>query len=140
MDNIEKISLQKIFNLAWEHFIVRDEPPAVYNGACMYLTRDGRKCAVGLALPDGHPSQKFECSFAHLVEGHPELFDESVKRMTRLRTRLRLDEFQRRLHDSMSDRVSDNAGWCYTLDERKEEYLAVAKDYGLTVPEDSAAR
>ena len=137
MDNIEKISLQKIFNLAWEHFIVRDEPPAVYNGACMYLTRDGRKCAVGLALPEGHMMQNLRVPFGTMVEMYPEMFDEDV-RSTSARN---LSLFQFRLHDHMAFRGGvTEVAWVRTLDERKEAYLAVAKDYGLTVPEDSAAR
>ena len=137
MDNTEKISLQKIFNLAWEHFIVRDEPPAVHEGSCTYLTPDGRKCAVGLALPDGHPSQGAGVPLGDLVDRYPPLFSNGVRRTQRSK----LNRFQFLLHDSLVSRGGIiEKSWVYSLDERKEEYLRVAHEYGLTVPEDSAAR
>lgn len=28
------------------------------SGKCQYLTEDGRKCIIGLFIPDGHPAQE----------------------------------------------------------------------------------
>lgn len=58
----EPITLQQVFNLAWQAFIVEGKPPAIENGQCTYrVSRIGdedpalracSKCAIGLALAD----------------------------------------------------------------------------------------
>lgn len=40
---------------------------------CRYLMSDGRKCAVGLFIPDGHAGQGITSGFDELVFEHPEL-------------------------------------------------------------------
>lgn len=40
---------------------------------CRYLTEDGRKCAVGIHIPDGHPAQHLQMTVADLEKVHPEL-------------------------------------------------------------------
>lgn len=125
----EKITLQRIFDLAWEHFIVGDGEPAWNREKhrCQYLTDDGRKCAVGLALPDGHSSQDAHMGFQSLYLEYPELFDESVHV-----ARYYLDEFQRHLHDQLIE----GGEWRYSKEDRRQGYLQVARDFGLNVPGD----
>lgn len=120
----QKITLQQIFNLAWEHFIIRQEEPGVEGEICMYLTSDGRKCAIGLALPDGHDATKSRMTFPGLVRTWPELFD--VPNHDHL-----LWRFQMLLHDALVV----NGKWNLSLDERASRYREVAKEYGLTVPD-----
>lgn len=130
----EKITLQKIFDLAWEHFIVGDGKPA-YDGwtGCSYETRDGRKCAVGLALPP-HPEDpegedcEYEGSFGSVASKYPELFDERILRLSYNR----LVEFQVSLHDRFVD--STNGEWNCPKEDRKASYLRVAEEFGLIVP------
>lgn len=125
------ITLQQIFNAAWQAFIVENKPPAynIRNGACCYLTEDGRKCAVGLVLPDGHEAQRYGCAFNGLVNVHPTLFDTNIRRMDMQD----LNNFQCELHDGL---ICDETGeWNKTLEERKEWYRGVAAKYNLTVPE-----
>lgn len=50
-------------------------------GRCQYLTEDGRKCAVGLVIPDGHPAQAEECAAVVLYERHPDLVERIPKGM-----------------------------------------------------------
>ena len=123
----DKITLQKIFDLAWEHFIVGDGEPAwsKEKRRCQYLTEDGRKCAVGLALPEGHSSQQAHKGFLNLCQEYPELFDESVHS-----ARHYLNDFQRHLHDQLIA----GGEWLYSKEKRRQGYIQVARDFGLTVP------
>lgn len=130
-----KITLQHIFNLAWKEFIVNEGKPSTrgQTDTCMYLNDEGRKCAVGLALPDGHPAHKSKYSFPNLVINYPELFDKSIIELDmggsiEMRS---LKYFQYDLHDRLID---GDGNWKYSLDERKEKYINVAKTYGLVVP------
>ena len=48
---------QTIVEKVHEHFITSENPPAVSNepngpAQCLYRTRDGSKCAVGILIPD----------------------------------------------------------------------------------------
>jgi hypothetical protein len=117
------ITLQRIFNLAWQAFVVEKRRPARdHEGCCSYLTDDGRKCAVGLALPDGHEAQRSGSGFNTLTKRYPELFDVPSHADT--------DNFQRKLHDGIS---SIDGAW---IDPEGIEiaYRRVAAEYGLTIP------
>ena len=126
---MEPITLQDIFNAAWQAFIVEDRPPAVNElGECMYLTDDGRKCAVGLCIPDGHPAQRaVDTSFDALVKDFPSLFSITEAQ----RDEYDLKQFQKALHDGL---VTDDA-WRIPRHDREVIYRDVAIRYGLTVPE-----
>ena len=62
MTDREPITLQQVFNRAWQAFIVEGKPPATKNGQCTYrfsrigdkgpAVRECSKCAIGLALAD----------------------------------------------------------------------------------------
>jgi hypothetical protein len=130
------ITLQQIFDAAWQAFIVEGKPPAVEYGSCSYLTPDGRKCAVGLTLPEGHECQSDSLRFADLVNGYPELFDAVIRHASDER----LNEFQGDLHDELitksaatDQRLSDT--WQHSVEERAALYRDVAMKHGLTVPE-----
>lgn len=127
----EPITLQKIFDLAWQKFIVEGgEPAADTNGRCLYLTEDGRKCAVGLALPDGHPTQGSGGTFSVLVRAYPGLFSLDVLGLVSDGDG-ELDRFQARLHDSLQEKGK----WVQDVEDRARCYRVVAKEFGLTVPE-----
>lgn len=122
----DKITLQKIFDLAWEHFIVGDGEPAFDgNNGCLYKTGDGRKCAVGLALPT---YETYEGSFGALVDKYPNLFDQSVIQIPYHD----LNEFQCYLHDRLIDSCSGE--WNCSKEDRKANYLRTADRFGLTIP------
>jgi len=40
---------------------------------CVYLNKDGKKCLVGLFIPDGHEAQKSNGSAHGLLENFPDL-------------------------------------------------------------------
>ncbi len=42
---------------------------------CVYLTKDGRKCAVGLFIPDGHNGQRHIGTVSGLLFRFPDLSD-----------------------------------------------------------------
>ena len=131
----EKITLQNIFDLAWQAFIVEGRQPAWEHGlGCVYLTKSGGKCGVGLAIPDGHPAQKFKGGFADLRDEFTELFDESILNMRAEDLR----SFQSRLHDGMvnkSEARHGNISWDRCQKLRKKEYIYLALDFDLSVPE-----
>ena len=45
----------------------------VAENACAYLTPDGRKCVVGVTIPDGHPAQSVFMDAGRLYDTWPEL-------------------------------------------------------------------
>ena len=44
-------------------------------GKCAYLTKDGKKCAVGIFIPEGHEAQTFAKNVAHLLFKYTDLLD-----------------------------------------------------------------
>ena len=128
------ITFQDIFNAAWEEFIIKDNPPAVeptkYSYSCKYLTKDGRKCAIGLCLPTnldtkGTNNSNMDVTFGELIVRYPDLFD--------CKSSTDATDFQKDLHD---DLVNMKTGqWNYTKDARKQNYINVARKFNLTIPE-----
>ena len=128
-----KITLQHIFNLAWQKFIVEKAPPAVEkdfkgNWVCAYLTEKGRKCVIGLCLPDGHEAQMHSGPFYEIYEMYPDLFD-----IKQAHCELGLAQFQFALHDDLVDRETGN--WAQVPFEMERRYVAIAAMYDLTIPE-----
>lgn len=128
------ITFQDIFNAAWEEFIVKDGPPATekteYGYLCRYLTKDGRKCAVGLCLPQGLNTKEendpeADLSFDNLIKKYPNLFDcaSLVDAWT----------LQRELHDNLID--VHTGKWTFRREFRKQQYINTARKFGLTIPE-----
>lgn len=132
----KKITLQDIFNAAWQAFIIEDKQPATEGGACRYLTSDNRKCAVGLCIPDGHYLQNKQMSFSALLDydrrSDPDilLFDDQLYILND-ESIDKLNNFQAKLHDHLC--INDT--WTYDKEERKNIYKKVAKDYNLTIPD-----
>ena len=120
-----KITLQSIFDKAWEAFVIGDNDPGYDKnlGQCVYVDGKGNKCAVGLSLPENSELQGNREGFSELYDLFPELFDidETFD--------LDLDDFQYALHDNHVD--SDTGYWKNTKEDRKAAYLTAAEDYGL---------
>lgn len=56
---------QAIFNTVWNHFIAEGNPPSISaEGRCRYRTEDGKKCAIGILIPDELYSEALEGSSA----------------------------------------------------------------------------
>lgn len=138
MSEFKPLSLQDLFDNAWRVFIIGDAKPAFnkvvneYYGneetVCRYLDDNGNKCAIGVSLPDGHPSQNYTKGFGLLVNNYPELFDDSVKSLSVIR----LSIFQQDLHDVLFDL---NTLEFPPKEEMKKAYIKVAEKFGLTIPE-----
>lgn len=45
-------NLQEVFDLAYLGMAKQDWLPAYNSGSCQYLTSDGKRCAIGHAIPD----------------------------------------------------------------------------------------
>jgi hypothetical protein len=130
------ITAQMIFNAAWQRFIIEEAPPAVRqrlpyesnaysNYLCSYLTENGRKCAVGLCLPDGHIIQQSNKSLPYLCVGEfHKLFNLSSGEQNTL---------QSSLHDDLIHKGTGQ--WLDPLEVRKEKYINIAKFFNLTIPE-----
>ena len=143
---MKKVTLQDIFNAAWQHFIVEQSPPATKffkdttndDGAfkCVYLNDHGNKCAVGLCIPDGHPLQESGQNFVGILSqdnqytGEDRLFDDSIRSIPAHA----VAQFQRRLHDEMIDTQTGLWQANATVEYRRQAYIQVAKDYNLTIP------
>lgn len=135
------MTLQAVFNGAWQAFIVEGKPPAVRRNpdygvpgnkdpefVCCYRTDDGRACAIGLQIPDGHPSLSSPANALALRRDYPALFgdkdlDPEVWRQA-----------QRALHDDLQ-RIGQ---WNLTLEQRKAAYVRFADKYRLTIPGEPA--
>lgn len=123
------ITVQMIFDAAWQKFIIEEAPPALaknddgFGYKCRYLTSDGKKCAVGLCIPNGHPLQQSDRCLSLLRQTNPDLFK---------LTATEADSIQDALHD---DLVCTTKGeWNYSLQSRKEKYIQVAERFNLTIP------
>jgi len=62
---------------------------------CEYLTDDGRKCVIGLFIPDGHEAQRSTGDVECILGTYPELSDYMPSKSIRF-----LDSLQRE-HDSI---------------------------------------
>lgn len=121
------ITLQQILDAGHQAFVVEGKPPAKNDAGCFYLLGDGRRCAVGLVLPDGHKALAYRWSLSGLVEGWPELFSPEVRRMSCNA----LNIFQAKIHDELA---TDSGTWLLSREELHERYIQVAEEYGLTPP------
>lgn len=63
---------------------------------CSYKTNDGKKCFIGLFIPDGHPGQKIEGNASKLICEYPDLLAHMPTNDSNL-----LDNMQR-VHDSLN--------------------------------------
>lgn len=52
--------------------------------SCQYLTEDGKKCAVGLFIPEGHAGQNYQGGAILLLERHSDLITEMPLRLNDL--------------------------------------------------------
>lgn len=67
------MDLQQIFDKVVAHLLDMDKQ-ASDGTTCVYLTNDGRKCAVGAILPEGE-WQSFHGDVYELLENYPQLVE-----------------------------------------------------------------
>lgn len=124
------ITPQAVFNAAWAHFVLADNGPAISGKTCRYLTSDGKKCAVGLCIPDGHPAQTLLTDARALSLKYPNLFGDYSGWN-------KWYAFQLELHDKWVD--PDTLNWreiANTQEKRMVIYKEIAQRYNLTIPPD----
>jgi hypothetical protein len=132
-ENFEPITPQRAFDAAWDAFVLKDgQPAADSRSACRYLTTTGRKCAIGLCIPDGHPAQHDGCGVGGLTVRYPELFakDEPIDRNL-------LGAIQSELHDTLQ-RAGEWHAFADTQEKRAVTYRAFAAKRNLTIPGEEA--
>lgn len=97
------------------------------DSVCMYLTPDGKKCAIGIFIPDGHEAQNFGGSVFHLVAYYPDIREIFAG----------INTYSLRVLQGIHDY---HGGWTGDVfNERGEaELRRFARDYGLTYTPPSA--
>lgn len=63
---------QTIFDTIVSHMMAQAEP-AVEDGCPKYLCSDGKRCAIGCLMPDGHPALKANVNVKTVLERNPDL-------------------------------------------------------------------
>lgn len=90
---------------------------------CLYLSKNGNKCAVGAWIPDGHPAQTLSGNVESLLDAHPDLFEENgplfIKGLTTPETVI-VWQFLQKIHDKST-----------SLNEMNENLLNFANCYRL---------
>lgn len=134
------ITLQQIFDAAWQAFIIEDNPPSMATGphsagtdplSCAYSDGKGGHCAIGLVLPEDVCSAFEDTTFSVIVkDSATDLFDSSVYDMTDIK----LDNFQQKLHDHLCESAGGVPTWSVSKEQRRAAYVNVASEYELTVP------
>jgi hypothetical protein len=110
---------QEIFNKVWNHFIVEKHPRATSGGGCFYRTVDGRKCALGIFIPDEYYEFNLEGNGANSHRMEPVLIKLGLHEHRDLLGILQ------NVHDSSTS--SD-------FDLFKKDLQIVASQYNLTIP------
>lgn len=119
------ITAQQVFDAAWKNFVLENNAPGHQGHSCRYLTEDGKKCAVGLCIPDGHPAQRHSSPVEGLSLEYPNLFCKDEVKL--------IASMQYELHDGLVNVYE--GGWMFSQRERREEYINFAERHGLTIPE-----
>jgi hypothetical protein len=133
MSEIKPITLQDIFNAAWQRYIIEKRGPACaeikgVGRFCVYQTTTGEKCPVGWALPAGHPALSSHEALPRLRHRFPELFAQEIHDMDADR----LDTFQALLHDKQAD--VKTGCWIKGNAWLAGSFTKTAKEYGLKIP------
>lgn len=129
---MNKITLQQIFDAAFQAFIIEDRPPCVGpHGGCLYDDNKGNACAIGLVIPP-EIIKDVDGTFGSVIAKYSDYFSEKITDLTFQE----LDLFQCCLHDSLTkhDGIKNINKWAMPVIQRLEIYKLVAKAYNLTVP------
>lgn len=139
---IKKLSLQDIFNAAWQRFVVEEEDGAANDmSSCVYRSEDGNMCAIGCALPQELLDKLIaygnntNTSFPKLVLRYKEYFQDDVIKLAERYTPLVI--FQSRLHDNLLNILGNSDYTSRIMIEGT--YRVIANRFGLTVPEETSS-
>lgn len=125
----KKITPQRVFDAAWQAFVVEGKPPAQEQDPedgiweCKYLTNDGRRCAFGFLMTAEDARVNEGASASDIILTGKKL--DGPERQ--------FDALQFDLHDLMCDEGQWSADFD-TPDKRATHYRAVAAEFGFRVP------
>lgn len=128
---------QEIFNKAYLGVIAQGGP-AMSGIHCVYLTDDGKRCAIGHAIKDivndNNPALKIRKSFFWLVRAFEEVGDNSISFLKEInkaahRSKLGLIGRIQGCHDNVAHYFSGDF-----VEEYKSRMADVARDFSLEIP------
>jgi hypothetical protein len=158
----DKITMQKVFDAAWNAFVVQRKPPAVTreDGICTYRDAKGNRCAVGLVMTDEQVDMILRETYSShsgsiasvrtVIEFHPEWFDAPEIRVGSPIKSLNpafaeyastFRHLQNDLHDSLV-KINKNDDGCYGAfpEDLEKRYREIAVIYNLTIPGDTQVK
>jgi len=115
------LTRQQMFDIMVRHLRKQRACFSNNKGMCLYLDANGRKCAVGALIPNGHPAQRSLGDVDNLILNHRKLF--KAKDAGFLYT------CQRELHDKFANLEE------WSPIKFEVAAIRVAPLYGLKVPE-----
>ena len=124
--NPRTLTYQQIFNRVWRH-IIKQGGPAMDGNTCAYRAKNGRKCGIGVLIPDDMYEKQIEGMTVCNLE-------EPFLKKCRLPA-ADDDMFFLRKIQSCHDQACDYPDFIGTF---KKEMRYVAKKYKLTVPKKQA--
>lgn len=119
------LSLQDVFNVGWQKFVVEKAPPSFESGLCLYYGPNGAKCLFGFLIP---------------VQGYREWQEgEHPTRVTALREVVRFDDHPnvvwreiQNCHDQAAQLARQNLAKFHELVTYNLNRFA--EKYDLTIP------
>jgi hypothetical protein len=159
----DKITMQKVFDAAWDAFVIKGRSPAVTkeDGICTYRDAKGNRCAVGLVMTDEQIDIILQETYSShagsiasvrtIIEMHPEWFDVpdgliNLGRLMALDSRFiayasTFRHLQNELHDGLV-KLSKNANEYSAAfpEDLESKYREVATTYNLTIPGETQER
>lgn len=96
---------QEIYNTVVSHLLAQGEPARIVDNTgaqCMYRTPDGKKCAIGVLIPDA--------DYDPAMEGLPvlQLLDLAIDSLAPYREHVGLLQGLQRAHDTWNDTGMDS--------------------------------
>jgi len=136
----KRISLQSLFDKAWQRFVVENRRPGCADGGCRYQTlrkqgvqTEECRCAVGWSLPNIPEMLESRSGFAQMVETDPFWFEKDLVYLEN--KSVVLAGIQQRLHDKW---VNKRDGEWYSDVDLPKVYRDFAAEFNLKIPEEVA--
>lgn len=75
MSDVIRLTAQQFFDTTITHLFNQRRQAVNASGTCMYRNADGESCAIGVHIPDGHPSLDHEGGWYSLTGMWPDIED-----------------------------------------------------------------
>jgi hypothetical protein len=128
------ITAQEAFNRVYRHFIHENHPPSIHElGVCRYRMSDGRRCALGLFIPDEQYDPEMEGYVAFdLFEHYPEVLADLLP-LKELLSELQVQHDQAAFNEDDSHTAASHKAFRETL-QRRLETLAAKQQLSIPAP------